>query len=160
NGLAGACVTPGDRVAVMMDSGPELLITYFGLLAAGAAPVPLNANQRGPALRHMLADCGAAVAVGDNACRRALAEHAPTTTRTLGCDELSRSGSDPLELPEDTRSGLGIMYTSGTTGPPKGIAVEGYEFSHVYELLAALEIAAGEVVYTALPLYHGNALIL
>jgi crotonobetaine/carnitine-CoA ligase len=52
------------------------------------------------------------------------------------------------------------MYTSGTTGPPKGVVAEGYDLSHVHDLLGRLGVAQGETIYTALPLFHGNALIL
>ena len=51
------------------------------------------------------------------------------------------------------------MYTSGTTGPPKGVAAANYDLEPLIALLAATGVRPGETMYTGLPLFHGNALL-
>ena len=167
NGLRELGVEPGDRVAIMLPNSPEYLFAYYGVLASGAAPVPVNIAQRGAALAHILRDSGAKALLLDAPLRPYLdliAEDIPGVTLVArgeaSWERLLGASSLPPEQPTGARSGLGIMYTSGTTGPPKGVVAEGYVLSHLHQLLALFEIKPGETVYTCLPLFHGNALIL
>ncbi len=167
NGLRELGVAPGDRVAIMLPNSPEYLFAYYGILASGAAPVPVNVAQRGAALSHILRDSGAAALVVDAPLRPfvdLIAGDIPQVRLAVRGEEswerLLGASSLPPEMPTGARSGLGIMYTSGTTGPPKGVVAEGYDMSHLHQLLGMFGIAKGETVYTCLPLFHGNALIL
>jgi crotonobetaine/carnitine-CoA ligase len=156
NRLRTVGVEPGDRVALMLPNSPEFLFAYFGALAAGAATVPVNTAQRGAALEHIVRDSGSVAIVVDESLRRFVVDGPTVVDRPTLCD------GEPAEfsLPPDARSGLGILYTSGTTGPPKGVVAEKYDLSLIQGLLDLLEVSPGETVYTALPLFHGNALIL
>jgi crotonobetaine/carnitine-CoA ligase len=156
NRLRTAGVDPGDRVAVMLPNSPEFLFAYFGALAAGAATVPVNTAQRGAALEHILRDSGAVAIIVDESLRQFVGDKLKVVERATLCED----EADEISLAPDTRSGLGILYTSGTTGPPKGVVAEGYDLTPIQGLLALLELTPGETIYTALPLFHGNALIL
>jgi crotonobetaine/carnitine-CoA ligase len=156
NRLRSVGVEPGDRVALMLPNSPEFLFAYFGALAAGAATVPVNTAQRGAALEHIVRDSGSVAIVVDESLRRFVSDGPTLIDRTT----LSDSEPKEFSLPPDARSGLGVLYTSGTTGPPKGVVAERYDLSLIQGLLALLEVSPGETVYTALPLFHGNALIL
>src|SRR5690606_5889301 len=96
----------------------------------------------------------------------------PTLRRTVAADGPPVSGIDTtvdrlLNYPDRepdvevaTPTGaVGMMYTSGTTGPPKGVVATGYDLTPLQFLLKASGIKPGETMYTPLPLYHGNALI-
>lgn len=165
NGLLGLGVEPGDRVAIMLPNSPEFLFVYYGIVAAGAAPVPINVAQRGSALGHILADSGAVAAVVDEPLLGYVRAVAPASVILVGrggdgFDRLMRAPPVVPDIASGAKSGLGILYTSGTTGPPKGVVAMSYDLGHVHHLLGLLGVAPGETVYTALPLYHGNALIL
>lgn len=165
NGLAALGVTANDRVAIMLENSPEFLFAYFGTLAVGAGTVPVNIKQRGAALRHILADSGVAVIVIEREFEPAVTAVAGPQVRRIvrGRDSWERmmaAPASPPEMGEGETSGLGVLYTSGTTGPPKGVVATGYDLRPVHKLHALLEVAAGETIYTALPLFHGNALLL
>ena len=156
NHLRTAGVGPGDRVALMLPNSPEFLFAYFGALAAGAATVPVNIAQRGAALEHILSDSGSVAIVVDHSLRPFVGDK----LTVLDPSTLLQGSPHEFHLPSAARSGLGILYTSGTTGPPKGVVAERYDLALLQDMLALLAVEPGETVYTALPLFHGNALIL
>jgi crotonobetaine/carnitine-CoA ligase len=160
NALRAAGAEPGDRVALMLPNCPEYLYAYLGILAAGAAPVPINTAQRGAALEHILRDSGAVALVLDEPLREFYDAIAVEGLAVIERGRLRDAPADEVDVPTGARSGLGILYTSGTTGPPKGVVAEGYDLSHVHQLLDLLGVEPRESVYTCLPLFHGNALIL
>jgi carnitine-CoA ligase len=167
NGLLELGVARGDRVAIMVENCPEHLFAYFGAVGLGAGTVPVNTAQRGPALEHILRDSGAKVVVVDAKLKPAVEAVAGEGVQLVvrGEPSFERLMAAPDEVPElpegdQAGSGLGILYTSGTTGPPKGVVAEGYDLTMVHKLLATIAIEPGETIYTPLPLFHGNALIL
>jgi len=131
--LAASGIKPGDRVALQLPNIPQFLISYFGILKAGAVVVPLNVLLRAPEVAYHLSDSGAralitwagvlaeaakgAEAAGVDAIYAvgpaAVPETAPPFERLLD------GTAPPLETatrqPTDTAV---IVYTSGTTGRP------------------------------------------
>ncbi|MCA2226399.1 long-chain-fatty-acid--CoA ligase [Nonomuraea sp. NEAU-L178] len=115
-------VGAGDRVAVMAHNSPEMVEAYFASARIGAICVPLNFRLVADEVAYQLADSGAALVLAD-------ARFAPILARTgVDClvigeayEEALRSVSPELEPPTvDPGSPAVIMYTSGTTGSPKG----------------------------------------
>ncbi len=175
NGLLELGVEPGDRVALMMPNRPEFVWMHFGVLFIGAHSVPVNVSQRGATLEHILADSDATTIIFHNDLREivlAVAERLPSRPRLVVVDGqaggavsadvehlLSAPDNEPrVDLSEAT-GGVGLMYTSGTTGPPKGVVATGYDLTPIHKLLQASGIQPGETMYTGLPLFHGNALL-
>jgi len=175
-GLAQEGVHSGDRLAVLLFNTPEFPLVWFGAAKRGAVLVPLNTGLKGEILRYELTDCAPAGLVID---RRLWPAYAPLR-EGLGIprewvvdlttpDEPLADGavpfgklraSHPLKdapvlRPNDPVS---IMYTSGTTGPPKGAIIP-----HEKQVTTPREIGLrsrldpNSVLFTALPLFHCNA---
>lgn len=143
-------VRSGDRVAIAMRNYPEWLVAFWATQSIGAVAVPLNAWWTGGELEYALRDSGTVVAVVDDERLERMRDVLPGTVRaTLVCrdrhglPEWARALEDVIEadgpvpdlpdvaIPADHPST--IMYTSGTTGLPKG-AVQTHR-NHVTNLM-------------------------
>nr|WP_308433339.1 amino acid adenylation domain-containing protein [Streptomyces galbus] len=120
--VIGRGVRPGDAVGVLLERSIETVTTVLGLMKAGAVYVPLDARYPADRIRHVLADTGATIVVTDTA-------SLPTVPRdaadVLVIDATPREEKQ-CEAPRvGVRSGDAayVMYTSGSTGAPKGIVV-------------------------------------
>ena len=174
-GLHALGVRPGDRVVLMMDNSVDMLLAWFAVNRLGAVEVPVNTANRGQSLRHVLLDSGAGVAVLDARYTAQVAEVAGSVpglrTAVLrgpvtgalpwDCHALEDLDGPADQLPDvlpDHRSPGAIMYTSGTTGPAKGVVMS---HAHMYtfagHVVEQLEITSDDVYYVCLPLFHGNA---
>ena len=136
NGLRAAGVEPGDRVAVLMDNSPEMLVTLFGVIVAGGVTVPLNTLVADEGLGNMIRDAGAVAvfASGAHAARLEAQREALGAVHTWVCTDgapgsrwadftawrSSQSDGDPA-VPLRDGDECNIIYSSGTTGLPKGI---------------------------------------
>ncbi|MEX2392896.1 MAG: AMP-binding protein, partial [Actinomycetota bacterium] len=156
-GLASLGVTKGDRVATILPNRIEHVDVMFACARLGAIHVPTNVFLKGDFLAHQIADCAASVVVADDAGIAALdqvRDNLAALEHVIHCDRLpSGTGIPDVELsPSDPMS---IVYTSGTTGMPKGCVLPyGY---HIPKDNSILEYRAGDVIFTALPLFHGWA---
>jgi acyl-CoA synthetase (AMP-forming)/AMP-acid ligase II len=136
NGLAALGVQPRDRVAVLMDSREETVITLFGIVRAGAVAVPLNVSINDAAVAAMCADaCCVAVFASGHHCARIDAlrsSRALAARHFVGCDTPGEGWQDfqafiagqsahapRVEIAPNHECNL--IYSSGTTALPKGI---------------------------------------
>ena len=172
--LAAAGVRPGDRVAVMAENCFELLALWSGCAWLGAILVPINTASRGAQLEHVLGNSGPkALAVEAGLLAHVAAvERLPTELERLwliGEGGRTLPGLEPEPFPEPQAPAargevgpadtLAILYTSGTTGPSKGVCCPQAQFYwYAVNTAAMLEISEDDVLYTCLPLFHINAL--
>ena len=183
NGLARLGVAPGVGVAIMMPNSPEWLFSYFATQKLGAYAVPVNVALKGEGLRHVLDHSDAVVLVTHPDYVPAVAALRPAlpklreivvdTTNTTdapadfrppeGWRTLAELMAAPVTSPgvEVAPGGISsLLYTSGTTGAPKGV-VNRYDPGTIAGIrLFGAALAPDDVLYTCLPLFHANALSL
>jgi crotonobetaine/carnitine-CoA ligase len=174
-GFWDAGIRTGDRVAMMMGNCPEFLYTYYALTFIGVGAVPLNIAQRGEALAYILNDSGASAIVIDDGLLEhfsVIKERVPGVRFMIVRGTAPSARGDVVTIEEWLKAGRGrppigseartpadnILYTSGTTGPPKGVINKGINPANILKLWEPTGIHPGETVYTSLPLFHGNAL--
>ncbi|HEX2091423.1 MAG TPA: amino acid adenylation domain-containing protein, partial [Longimicrobiaceae bacterium] len=122
--LRGLGVGPESRVGVLLERGPELIISLLAVLKAGGAYVPLDPTYPAERLALMLADSAAEVLLSRSG---QYAAPARSALRVVHLDEVAEALSSQPESPP--RSGAApqnlayIVYTSGSTGRPKGVMV-------------------------------------
>jgi carnitine-CoA ligase len=174
--LVAAGVRRGDRVALMCSNRAEFMQVYVGCTWLGAIAVPINVASRGPQLAHVLQNCGARLLVMEADLIGAL-DHVDTGSLALQQvwligDEPAPASRQPIPVrglpplgeavppaavePGDTAA---ILYTSGTTGPSKGVCCPHAQyFWWGVNSARLLDIREGDVLCTTLPLFHVNAL--
>jgi malonyl-CoA/methylmalonyl-CoA synthetase len=126
-GLAVRGVRPGDRVAVGLPNSPELVIAVLAVLRSGAVLVPVNPACSADELAHLIGDCAASLAITHE--EQANRMHAaglatPVVTdlhRSIFKEEYKRESERMDRQPLDAEDAALIVYTSGTTGLPKGV---------------------------------------
>jgi crotonobetaine/carnitine-CoA ligase len=170
-GIAELGVTKGDRVAVVLPNRLEYLITFFALAKLGAIQVPINPYLKGEFLRHQLADSAAIALIGDApamaqlarlasvlpALRTAVAvgEVAEAPERTVAFNDLAAAGRSAPDVPIAPSDLLAVMYTSGTTGLPKGCMLShGYYMAMPWPWYQNEWLHPGDRTLTAMPLFH------
>lgn len=172
-GLRSIGVESGDRVAIMMANSLEFVQAWFGVLGAGAIEVPIHDAARGESIGYILDTTGAKVLIVDE-------QHAPFVATQLSktstiekvivvgpspamdvpviaFDELFQHGSADPVLRKEAHP-ASILFTGGTTGPPKGAVLShGHNLNLARNLVGLFGYSSDDVLYTAFPLFHANA---
>jgi crotonobetaine/carnitine-CoA ligase len=155
-------IAPGDRIALLCGNRLELLETVLACAWSGAIAVPLNTALRGAGLRHALADSGARVIVIEAALAGIPDEvdlPASLQERWIIGATFPEPGPALDARPAAPGDTLAILYTSGTTGLPKGVCCPQAQFFWWGVTVGeCLELTEDDVLYTCLPLFHTNAL--
>ncbi|MFC0106444.1 acyl-CoA synthetase [Kibdelosporangium aridum] len=155
--LRASGVAKGDRVAYLGPNHPAFVETMFATHMLGAIFVPLNFRLATPELQYMIADAGIEIMVRD-----------PSTADVTGPDIISlddyeawlASGSDePIDVAVAQDEIALILYTSGTTGRPKGAMLSHANMIwNTYNALVSFDVAGDEVGLVSAPLFHVAAL--
>jgi long-chain acyl-CoA synthetase len=130
-------VEAGDRVGVMLPNVPEFAMAYYGVLRIGGVVVPMNPLLKEREVEHYVTDSGAVLVLDDAA--------------ALPGD----TAPDHVLVERDEHEAAVILYTSGTTGRPKGAELTHRNLTRNVEVMVAL-LSAGpdDVILGALPLFH------
>ena len=171
NALTRFGVSHGQVVALLLPNGLNFVVAYFGALKAGATIVPLNILLRAGELRHCLRDSGASVLMAG----AAQAATAVTAAGELGIKHVYVAGekavpgsggtldallaaapATPCRTDTDPGATAVLLYTSGTTGQPKGARLTHSGLLWVASTIATrtLAMTSSDVVLQALPLSH------
>ncbi len=156
--LRGEGVAPGQRVALLCGNRLAFLVAWFALSDLGAVTVPLNTGLVGDGLRYTLTQSGAALLLIEPALLEAKRADLPPL-RALALDGRAEQAEDaafePAALPAEAPNS--ILYTSGTTGLPKGAVLPhgAYRAAGV-DMAASLGLTASDRIMVFLPLFHAN----
>jgi carnitine-CoA ligase len=176
-GLRDLGVGPGDRVAIMMGNRSEFLYAWFGILKLGAIEVPIHDAARGPGISHILNTTGARMVIVEDMFLGHVQPYlgdAPSVEHVvlLGERPADSNGGQPLYDFADLLANPGsvdtldvaphqpasILFTGGTTGPPKGVVLP---HNHNINLGTSTAEVAGygedDVLLSVFPLFHANA---
>jgi long-chain acyl-CoA synthetase len=155
-------VAPGDRVGLMVPNVPEFAAIYYGILRAGAIVIPMNVLLKEREVAFYLGDPQARLVFAWHefaSSAEAGAAQAGAEVVLVGTDaftELLATGDAVTEVAErDGDDTAVILYTSGTTGKPKGAELTHAGLARNVEVLRELlSLRAQDVVLGALPLFH------
>jgi len=155
-------VRPSDRIAVMLPNIPEFAVVYYGVLRAGGVVVPMNPLLKEREVAYYLGDSGAALIFAWQGCtEEALAGAGRAGATCVLVDshfgDLLASTSPVAEVVERAPSdGAVILYTSGTTGQPKGAELTHANLSTNVETMSTdlLKVVSSDVIFGGLPLFH------
>jgi crotonobetaine/carnitine-CoA ligase len=178
NALTARGIRAGDRVGVMLDNHADHARMFFALVKLGAVQVPVNTRLRHDALSYLLRQSDPALLIAEAHYRDAVDEaragarsELPTIWRSEdAAPALGAARSQDLHFltasapdtppPGEPRPGdvLGILYTSGTTGPPKGVMVtDKMHRACAAGAVLAADIHDGDVLHMWEPFYHVGA---
>ena len=156
-------VREGDRVGVMLPNVPQFAVCYFGVLRAGCVVVPMNPLLKGREVDFYLADSGAKVLFGwhqvaEEAGKGCAGAGAECISVEPGGFEEMLAGATPLEglVEVDGDATAVLLYTSGTTGKPKGAELRHDNLTSNARTVAetVIPLEPDDVLLGALPLFH------
>jgi long-chain acyl-CoA synthetase len=151
--LAAMTTAPGDRVALVLGNSIDFAVTYFGVLRAGLVAVPLNPGYAADELGFALADSGAGVVIADDDVRgRLRGAEPPYFPRSAETAVLPATEGDQLAV---------LLYTSGTSGRPKGAMLTHAALAANHDQLDRIEppvIGPDDIVLLTVPFFHAYGL--
>ncbi len=181
-GLRDMGIKKGDKVVLMMQNHPDFLYSWFGTSKLGAVEVPVNVAYKGDSLSYIINNSDSKILFIDAAladrlviikddlkklerivCRgqaeEAIIDSLPVPVVSM--EQFEQFPPDPVTAEVAWTDPLGILYTSGTTGLSKGVVLSHNAFIHLARLIAGFrQLGRDDILYTFLPLFHGNAQML
>jgi len=182
-GLKALGLNRGDRVAILLNNSIPYVAAYFGALSAGLVAVPLSPDMTHQWLSYVLKDCDVKAVIYDARITAMIGkviqalDHPPHTIAVEGesmdngtLDSgfkwtdfiFSHSGASAFSIQESDSLGV-ILYTSGTTGKPKGVMLTHENLiANTESIISYLRLQSNDRIMAVLPFYYfyGNSLLL
>jgi malonyl-CoA/methylmalonyl-CoA synthetase len=159
--LRAAGLSPGDRFLLSASSSAELVVAYIAALRAGLIVVPLNPSYTEPEVARIVRDAQPAAAAVDTDVRAAWVRRAATAVRIVPIDlsQMPEGGSGEAIDEVATDDTAVLLYTSGTTGAPKGAPLtHGNLLASATAVNLAWRWEPADVLLLVLPLFHLHGL--
>ena len=170
--LHGAGVSSGDRVGMLLSNRPEFIYVLLAAIRLGAIAVPVNVREQTPELSYILNHCGAKVLVHDAAVagRLPAREDLPQLAHRFSVgggtegardfDELLAEAASPSDHVPGEEDVAVILYTSGTTGLPKGAMLTHFNICHsVMHFETCMALTEADRAVLAVPASHVTGLV-
>ena len=166
NFFVGLGVRAGERIAVMLPNSLDAVFVFFSLAKLGAVQVPVNIHLRGQTLAFLIEHSEPNLLIADQQYAEALAgsvkqdligklvwrNEIATSDWRVG---LSQASTAPPPGEPKSSDVLSILYTSGTTGPPKGVLVtDKMHRAAAWASAVVADVGAGDTMYLWEPIYH------
>jgi acyl-CoA synthetase (AMP-forming)/AMP-acid ligase II len=170
-GLGQLGLQSGDRIALLLGNRIEFVLAMFGAAHLGAVTVLLSTRQQKPEIAYVLSDCGARLLIHEArlADRLPDARDVPDLMHRISVDDDERASqfsglvrNDPVPEPADVgeQDTAMILYTSGTTGRPKGAMLAHCNVIHSSMIFAScLQLTAADRSIAAVPLGHVTGVV-
>ena len=175
NGLVAAGLAPGDRFAVLSKNSIEMVLLYYAASKAGVVPVPLNYRLAPPEWSYIVRDAGARLLFAQGELASALEsaraelsdvkqfvalDGAPAGYTTLDAFQAGQSDAPPdRNITPD--ADVYQMYTSGTTGRPKGaVLTHAAVMAQLHQGMLGFGTQTGDRALIVAPLYHAAAALM
>jgi len=150
-GLHSQGIKAGDTVAIHLENGMDLVDAHLGCMALGAVRLPLNAHYREAELAPIVTDAAPALVYTAS----------PERFPGLRCGTVHSEASVPPPTLWPANELTALLYTSGTTGRPKGVPQTFSMWESNLDALAAVwELSDADCVWLALPLFHTHGLVI
>jgi long-chain acyl-CoA synthetase len=174
NGLLRLGVRKGDRVCILMDNSPEFYYAYFGIIKIGGIAGPVNCWWQTGEIQYLLNDAGAVALfvdhnyrthvdkiIGGTPALKHVVEREAVDDRFLSFENMMKEAvalTPKKIVPDDVST---IVYTSGTTGSPKGVLLtHGNILTNSRQASLLANIDETDVIMCFLPLFHVNGLVI
>jgi len=167
--LQGLGIKPDDKVAIMLNNCPEFIVTYFACAYLGAVAVPVNIFYKERELEYLLRDSDSVALVANPAFAEHYSkiENKPPLFKHLIVNGAYREGKEFSKLEAEAQSSpfkalcredsiVEILYTSGTTGEPKGtMLTHANLFFHADVIVNLLKLGDNDRALMVVPAFHG-----
>jgi long-chain acyl-CoA synthetase len=154
-GFVSAGLRPRERAAILMDNCPEYIVSYFSILRAGGIAVPLNTFLTANEIIYILKDSGCNFLVYSDTFSshvEQITQNIPEVKAVTFCELPESHGS--FEAGEDIDTAV-LLYTSGTTGFPKGVMLSNRNLlTNAEACMKVMRLSAADRILLFLPLFH------
>lgn len=170
-------IKTGDRVLLLLENSPEYVISYYGILKAGAAAVPVNTDIRAAGLDWLFKDTGARILISSSGFYRILNDcifqntsikdiiifNPKSGQKDFGVPATTWTWTNIIQCPKtsqpdvslDKNSLASIIYTSGSTGKPKGVMLSHQNIiSNTHAICQSLELSDADIQMVVLPFFY------
>ena len=156
--LMNAGVNPRDKVMILYENSINFYAAYYGAWQTGAVVIPVNTFLHEQEIAHIIADAQPKIIFVSDALATKIttANSSATTITELMINDMAQQSAQPFVVRELERDEMAvILYTSGTTGTPKGVMLSSNNIiSNSAQGAARFDFAEQERLYCALPLFH------